>query len=333
MSGYHPHPHYPHYHHDSVPLRRAQPVFVTPEGAILTPDGSVVTSDGTLVRSDGCLVRSDGTVIMADDATTTTTNILDYHHHLHHDNNNYLDPDPMNDPIIQDDNGNLLLSLEDRDAEELVLVLQGYYRLLTENPLPVTHVRDRYAPDQAPPYHSRHKVQATSWNYATTNEEEDPRSIDQSERYVDLSFAPPYKPPPEGYKVPNGHLPGLDMDETGVYVNSRRHNLLDSNMNKTNSVYENANETNSGASPTQPNYAHPTHAHGTPAPSSPACQPAPSDTKKVHFNLAGTQGHGGPPDERVCEARNEEVIKRVAELQQLVEDAENYLSDADGETT
>ncbi|KAK4288701.1 hypothetical protein Pmani_038278, partial [Petrolisthes manimaculis] len=37
--------------------------------------------------------------------------------------------------------------------------------------------------------------------------------------------------------------------------------------------------------------------------------------------------------EGVCEARNEEVIRRVAELQRLVEDAENYLSDADGETT
>lgn len=34
-------------------------------------------------------------------------------------------------------------------------------------------------------------------------------------------------------QVPNGHLPGLDMDETGVYVNSRRQNILDSNMNKT----------------------------------------------------------------------------------------------------
>ncbi|KAK8738768.1 hypothetical protein OTU49_003663 [Cherax quadricarinatus] len=203
------------------------------------------------------------------------------------------------------DKENLLLSLEDRDAEELVLVLQGYYRLLTDNPLPVTHVRDRYALDQAPPYHSRHKVQATSWNYATTNEEEDHRAIDQSERYVDLSFAPPYKPPPEGYKVPNGHLPGLDMDETGVYVNSRRHNILDSNMNKTNSVYENANDTSS-ASPTPPPYGHTTHSHGMPAPTSPARQIA-ADTKKV--------------------------IKRVAELQQLVEDAENYLSDADGETT
>lgn len=50
----------------------------------------------------------------------------------------------------------------------------------------------------APPYHSRHKVQATNWSYATTNEEDDSRG---TERYVDLSVPPPYKPPPEGYKV------------------------------------------------------------------------------------------------------------------------------------
>lgn len=41
-----------------------------------------------------------------------------------------------------------MVSLEDRDAEELVLVLQGYYRLLTENPLAVTHIRDRNSVDQ-----------------------------------------------------------------------------------------------------------------------------------------------------------------------------------------
>ncbi|XP_068223986.1 serine-rich adhesin for platelets-like isoform X3 [Palaemon carinicauda] len=116
---------------------------------------------------------------------------------------------------------------------------------------------------------------------------------------------PPYKPPPEGYKMPNGHLPGLDLDETGVYVNSRRQNLLDSNMNKTNSVYENANDSSSGTSPTPQMYV-PHPAHSLNAPASPARHP-PADTKKV--------------------------IKRVAELQQLVEDAENYLSDADGETT
>ncbi|KAK8376636.1 hypothetical protein O3P69_009922 [Scylla paramamosain] len=228
------------------------------------------------------------------------------------------------------DKENLLLSLEERDAEELVLVLQGYYRLLTENPLPLTHARDRHAHDQAPPYHSRHKVQPASWSYgAPTNEDESTRGGDQPERYVDLSLTPPYKPPPEGYKVPNGHLPGLDMDETGVYVNSRRHNLLDSNMNKTNSVYENTHEPSvgggGGGSPT-PHYAHPARTH-SPQPASPARHAL--DTKKVHFSLTGTLRQ----EDRVCEARNEEVIRRVAELQQLVEDAENYLSDADGETT
>ncbi|XP_064080765.1 uncharacterized protein LOC135197676 isoform X2 [Macrobrachium nipponense] len=106
--------------------------------------------------------------------------------------------------------------------------------------------------------------------------------------------------------MPNGHLPGLDLDETGVYVNSRRQNLLDSNMNKTNSVYENANDSSSGTSPTPQMYV-PHPGHSLNAPASPARHHPPADTKKV--------------------------IKRVAELQQLVEDAENYLSDADGETT
>ncbi|KAK7084107.1 hypothetical protein SK128_023961, partial [Halocaridina rubra] len=74
-----------------------------------------------------------------------------------------------------------------------------------------------------------------------------------------------------------------------------------------NSVYENANETNSGNSPSPQLYAHPSHAHSNAPITSPGARHASSDTKKV--------------------------IKRVAELQQLVEDAENYLSDADGETT
>lgn len=36
----------------------------------------------------------------------------------------------------------MVLSMEDRDAEEFVLVLQGYYRLLTGKTLPVEQDRD-----------------------------------------------------------------------------------------------------------------------------------------------------------------------------------------------
>ena len=36
---------------------------------------------------------------------------------------------------------NLVLTLEDRDAEEFVLVLQGYFSLLTERDLPATFIK------------------------------------------------------------------------------------------------------------------------------------------------------------------------------------------------
>lgn len=42
----------------------------------------------------------------------------------------------------------LSVTLEERDAEELVLVLQGYYALLAEKSLPVHHSRDNYGADQ-----------------------------------------------------------------------------------------------------------------------------------------------------------------------------------------
>lgn len=76
-----------------------------------------------------------------------------------------------------------------------------------------------------------------------------------------------------------------------------------------NSVYENANDSSSGASPTPQSHAYSSH-HAHPAPASPARQP-PADTKKVHFNLATihTHAHCGHAEDRshVCEARNEEV--------------------------
>lgn len=42
-----------------------------------------------------------------------------------------------------------MLSMEDRDAEELVLVLQGYYRLLTGRILSVEQDRDLSWTDDA----------------------------------------------------------------------------------------------------------------------------------------------------------------------------------------
>jgi len=41
----------------------------------------------------------------------------------------------------------LLLSLEERDAEELVLVLRGYHKLFTDRALPVHRERSRWTQD------------------------------------------------------------------------------------------------------------------------------------------------------------------------------------------
>lgn len=67
-----------------------------------------------------------------------------------------------------------------------------------------------------------------------------------------------------------------------------------------NSVYENTHDPSGGGSPTPPHYAHPAHTH-SPQPASPARHGL--DAKKVHFSLTGTQRQ----EDRVCEARNEEV--------------------------
>ena len=42
----------------------------------------------------------------------------------------------------------IVLTLEDRDCEELVLVLCGYYRLLTESHLEVTQEKSRWTEEQ-----------------------------------------------------------------------------------------------------------------------------------------------------------------------------------------
>ena len=43
---------------------------------------------------------------------------------------------------------NIILSLEDRDAEELILVLCGYYRLLTDRELEIIQEKSRWSEEQ-----------------------------------------------------------------------------------------------------------------------------------------------------------------------------------------
>lgn len=61
--------------------------------------------------------------------------------------------------------------LEERDAYELVLVLRGYYRLATNQTLPVD--QEELPPqieDLAPPYLSLHKVIPEKWSYISQDQ-------------------------------------------------------------------------------------------------------------------------------------------------------------------
>ncbi|KAL1131227.1 hypothetical protein AAG570_010845, partial [Ranatra chinensis] len=78
------------------------------------------------------------------------------------------------------------VTVEERDAEELVLVLQGYYKLITGKDLIVHQDPDDWPVDNAPLYHSQHAVKPALWNYGTPNDDER-----ETLRIVNLTFPPP----------------------------------------------------------------------------------------------------------------------------------------------
>ncbi|CAG9765036.1 unnamed protein product [Ceutorhynchus assimilis] len=59
----------------------------------------------------------------------------------------------------------LEITLDEKDAIELVLVLKGYYTLITSKDLPVDQEKVQEVDDVAPPYLSQHKVIPEKWSY------------------------------------------------------------------------------------------------------------------------------------------------------------------------
>ena len=84
--------------------------------------------------------------------------------------------------------------MEDRDAEEFVLVLQGYFRLLMNRELYIDLEKDLWTEDSAPTYHSRHAVFCAPWNYAPNPEPE-------HEKYVDFASTPQFTFPSENSSI------------------------------------------------------------------------------------------------------------------------------------
>jgi len=84
---------------------------------------------------------------------------------------------------------NIVLTLETRDSNELILVLSGYYRLLCLRDLEIE--RDEIRDESLIPYCSRHQVTCQGWNYPHNNDSD-------CLHYVNFGAHPPYQPPPPG---------------------------------------------------------------------------------------------------------------------------------------
>ncbi|XP_063233819.1 uncharacterized protein LOC134537383 isoform X2 [Bacillus rossius redtenbacheri] len=190
----------------------------------------------------------------------------------------------------------LVLSLEDRDAEELVLVLQGYYAVLTGHTLPVQQDRDlSWVEDAAPPYHVQHQVLPAKWSYAIT---------DDNKPYANFAVLPSYQP---AHAKSNGHLPSSD-----TLKSSRAQFGVDNNMNNMSGVLNmNGNAT--------------TKEHN--GFSLDNGKQAVADGRKHALDVQGVVSMELlETDVAYIEAKNEEVMRRVAEMQELVSSSEQYLT-------
>ncbi|XP_021925317.1 uncharacterized protein LOC110832537 isoform X2 [Zootermopsis nevadensis] len=197
----------------------------------------------------------------------------------------------------------IVLSMEDRDAEELVLLLQGYYRLLTGKILSVEQDRDlSWIDDAAPPYHSQHQVLPARWSYT---------GRDTGKHHATFSMPPPYQPV---HVKTNGHFTASHKKSGSLDANSRPTFEVDSNMNTMSGLlngsarardYNGYLDDNRRAAVAQKLL----------------------DLSSATFDLQSVVSMEIlESDLAYVEARNEEVLRRVAEMQELVQNSEQYLT-------
>ncbi|XP_050521088.1 FERM and PDZ domain-containing protein 4 isoform X2 [Daktulosphaira vitifoliae] len=192
--------------------------------------------------------------------------------------------------------------MEDRDADEFILVIKGYFKLLMALSLPIDRENDSSIIDSAPQYYSHHIVKPSIWSY-------EPSTINanEQEKLTNFAFSPMYTPFNRDMLKPNDYG---SLNKT-IWAGMQNGNV-DKNMNTM-------------------SLKRPPNGH-------------------ISFNLNGDAKNKSGIDvqsvvsmeilegnDQSAELHNEEVLKRVAEMQQLVENSEQYLnrhqresSDSDG---
>ncbi|XP_049847284.1 uncharacterized protein LOC126299428 isoform X1 [Schistocerca gregaria] len=207
----------------------------------------------------------------------------------------------------ESDKKELVLSLDEQDAAELVLVLQGYYRLLTGLELPTERdIIPTWVDDAAPSYHSQHFVVPATWSYGTKE------TINHTATF---SVPPPYQ---SLHIKTNGHLLSSRIKPplTDSINPNKTEYGVDNNMNKMTNI-RNVNGT-----------AGPDGTHFLLDDNRKTASGQVMDFSSLKFgcDLQSVVSMEILESSSCIDARNEEVMRRVAEMQELVQNSEQYLT-------
>ncbi|KAF0310745.1 FERM and PDZ domain-containing protein 4 [Amphibalanus amphitrite] len=223
----------------------------------------------------------------------------------------------------------IVLNLDERDASELVLAIGGYYLLATGRTLPVRQDASVQQDDAAPPYHTTHVVTPDSWSYTGG------AGVASTMR-ADFSLPPPYRASAESTAaagMTNGHPPAADRSprpaadrSAGAAPTELPNGPAAEGSPRLNGHAPAERRDGAGSSPEEQRRA-------------PAVDKNMNKTTETNANLARFTAINGKPDfipaatdrdeeeeESFAEAKNSEVIERLAGMRQLVADAENYLT-------
>ncbi|KAL9871565.1 uncharacterized protein ACN427_014589 isoform 1-T6 [Glossina fuscipes fuscipes] len=197
--------------------------------------------------------------------------------------------------------------MEDRDACEFSLCLAGYYRLITGRDLPLAREREPVDDDNAPAYLAQHTVLPAAWSYL--------KPYHNRPHSINFLMSPPYHP---SNKVNSNELIVQDFSLT----------LCDKNMNS--KAMANSNHTNTKKMPFISPTALDLDIHSVVA--TELLEEA-KDSGMSDSSGGGGSNYGGERSQTnsICnakmEAKNEEVLRRVQEMQKMVESSEQYLNE------
>ncbi|KAF8789630.1 hypothetical protein HNY73_007556 [Argiope bruennichi] len=192
--------------------------------------------------------------------------------------------------------------MEEKDADEFILLLKGYYRLFTERELPV-HINscNSWQPEPVPTFHSRHVVREAPWSYPNSTGKPGLRTMD-------LAVMPPNYTPVEMPKSSPKQRPARPPSPTPVDHNMNE-TALESQASQDAKAFAREDSRRLKPHRTMIDERHPG-----------------IDYQTV-ISMELLEDSSGDIDVDVYEAKNDEVIQRISEMNHILTEAESYLSD------